>query len=393
MTRPRRRVRRLVLIACGLLLALTYAPTHRWEDEYLVFERDAGGEMVRDGDTEISLGVRLDRGRSWADVTATNVASPAASAGKIATRRVWFLDVTGERLLRETALMMQSELKVLDWVQETAYFPRTYQPLHESTLPDIFVTLELIESSELHLPLFRRFDHTLRVGIGRRPLRSTADPVSYRSAAHAELVVRVHGRFFGLTSAARKHDRSVAALARAIDVVGRLADWRARFGAIEGAPEELIEAERGLPALPLPESPDRHQLYQGGYFLVHTEAMWAQPVRENARADLAEIVSSFEGAGWTRLADVHEAAAFTHGPLYFEAVPVPGALVLFLQDRYSPAEARALFERCLAERDPNRARLFLEHVFPSLRADLLAALREGPNPIALEDAWVRLLSR
>ncbi|MCP3919104.1 MAG: hypothetical protein GY711_26475 [bacterium] len=385
MSRRRRYRRRAILIAAGLLLVLTYAPTHRFEDEYLVWERDASGAMVKRGDGEFALGIDVTRSRGATTVGAERDALPDGHGGKVATRRIWFLDVSGERLLRETAVTMQSQLKDLDWVQETAYFPHTYQPLHESTLPDLFVTLELVRTSDLHLPLYHAFEHDVRVGVGRRPLRTDDDRDSFRSAAQAEFLVTVAGSSIGLKSAARRHDEATRMLVAGIDLPGMLASWRAHYGSIAGAPEDLIEEERGLPELPLPPHPERRQLYQGGFFLVHTEAMWVQEVQQDAREEVLKVRDALHRAGW-RYDPFPVILRATKGSLYFEAHPTldpeagdEGTLILFVQDRYTAAEARDLLARRLADGpDPAAARLFLEHVFPNLRAALLEELERRP---------------
>ncbi len=396
-TRLRRLARKLG-VASVLIATVTYTPLHRLEDEYVVWERGADGEMARHGDRDLSLGLAF--GNFWYTTTVKprSYINPADETAAVATRRIWFLNLTGERLLRESAVAMQTALKEMPWVQETAYFPRSYLPLHESTLPDLFVTLELLNSRELHLPFYHSYEHEVRVGIGRRPLRGESDAESYRSAAHALLIVRVTGKSYGPITAARRHDVAVGTIRRSIKLHERLAEWREEFGAVEGAPEALIRSERQLPELPAAPHPARRQIYQGGYFLVHAEGHWLQDPQGRASEDLDDLAEAFDLAGWDVRYD-GKAVHATRGSLYFEAMPFRkddecSTIALFLQDRFSPEEARELLAEVVGrEREsgtgPN-AEVFIEHVAPNLRPGLLAALEANPIPELAPERLERL---
>ena len=225
--------------------------------------------------------------------------------------------------------------------------------------------------------------------MGRRPLGFESDPESFRTSQQAEALVTLDYRCKGLVSAGARHALAVETVLERFDLPQLFADWRRDFGALAGAPEELIEQERPRPDLPLTDLEGLHTIYAGGQFLVHNETLWLAPVGERHQEELRAIQGTFLADGWEVVDSKPWRVALRKGPFYFEAFrnfqslpprePEGFDLGLFFQHRYTTEEAHELLARYL-EADPSEERFerFVEHVYPGFRGEFLEHLAAHP---------------
>ncbi|MDF1838379.1 MAG: hypothetical protein P1V35_10950, partial [Planctomycetota bacterium] len=203
---PRRsRKFKILGVALGLFLLVTYVPLTRALDLGPMYTRDSEGQWsVRNQDLRHWRGLRWNFGMGSGNQSMVHWR--AALNGRFPTpypaRRFWVVCQTPGDAAEALGEMIVQKLLAKDEMAEVAFFPYVHLPITEFRPPDLWITLDQLEDESLTLPGYFSARGTVAMTITPRlhgGLNRSKDGVD---APYSTTLLNYAGSRVGLVSAA-----------------------------------------------------------------------------------------------------------------------------------------------------------------------------------------------
>jgi len=380
------------LLAFVILVALLLLST------YLTFG-SRGGEklrMVRQHDGTMVL-VEGERG-SWFDVHAgvswenRDWSSSSTVSGSfldpLSARTIWITCLSDDDLTRQVGLLLLDELALLPFVDELVYFPPESRPGDSERLPDLFVSVDLVESSGIQLPGFMKMKAKVGITVGKTPWPTVVGHFTDPKAPNKEVcllrTVQYEGTGLGFYSNAAKSMAAARSIVGSNELMEEFISWFEDGGVLPALPDGFYgksSASQNLSADALSGT----TLFAGGPgFLAHNESIFCLEPGEEAIRTVDELKKELLADGWK--VDAHQKEGLTIGTIQLtrgsselkicerkpfgvfymppgeeilekagspERLPqveeTKGSLCIYYVDRFLPGEAAAAVDSLIAE--------------------------------------------
>ncbi|MEZ5973282.1 MAG: hypothetical protein R3F33_03395 [Planctomycetota bacterium] len=315
---------RLLLVAIGAVLLLTYVPLTRVQGAPVGYSRLADGSWsVRGADLRSWRGLHAVWARGGTEYQ--HVSWPARIDAPQPARRIWVVQLSPDPVAGALADAITQDLLADPELEEVGFFPYATLPLKEFRCPDLWIKVAAMQGESRTWP--GRFRAKGRIEVRLEPWLLPAPQELGETPVHVEQWSYDSERT-GLVSAAGRWQTLAADLLEKAELRQTLSTWR---GDAEGAladlpPTWLHGATEGLeiPGL-LDEGERLHLLNRGQRWLVPEVTGWIVDGQSDSFAGAKALAGRLQAAGWQPCVSHPGGFTLEHGELRLDIRPLWGS--------------------------------------------------------------------
>lgn len=374
--------------------------------------RDAQGRFVLEkGEDLRSEGLKASLGATRVNASTTSTKSVSNTDGApILTRKLLVINRSGHPLMISLAADLVRQLQELPFVERIEYVPFGSQPELDGTLPDLFLTIDLVGLKESNLGR-RRLDGRFLLHVGSRPVKEPCFYSDSHSPPLAEIqasqTAEIGVEFVGIATESAFYEGIARSVAKGmVEYLHQaVCELLEENGPAPSIPEEFYPDYR-RPALPeclAGAAPTR--LYAGNGFMLNGYALWRFTAEEEPAELFKRLQDELKAEGWTGSSG-ENAAGYLRltrdedvcylfplqekgdlpGPFGVGSAGAGGAREFYLEiiDRMSRDDAAAALDRHILGGDASPAllRLFDRFLTAEQASRMLDSLEKKPGKTA-----------
>jgi hypothetical protein len=239
--------------------------------------------------------------RSMENFNSTHSSSHSNEA-KIAAKNIFICVENPHPLLDEVARKLQLSLLSKPYINKVTYNPYKVCPASGELLPEMFISLDIDEIRDFHLPFFRKLKTTVITTV-----TNNAYSINYNSSRNPPLVyfnfdgtLDHKSTLWGYTTSAAKYKFQSEKIVEQIDeqLTGMLSKKIEEHGLMPDMPEYLYGKYHRPPQLEIIEQKEPEILFSGFGFMVNNQTVWRFNDDRKTEDILRECYEQLTAVGW-----------------------------------------------------------------------------------------------
>ena len=297
----------ILLGLLGLLVFITYMPMGSSVDSMLKMKRDEEGRMkVALGEEGSGFNLHAVVSSAVNSLSSTSHTTSRGQWGCFAARRVWVMSASDHCLVRKIGRMVLQKVAGLPFVDEAVYVPYGQVPETCELMPELVITLDLLDIEEFRLPGGFKLEAQVSLDAGPAPWDSAYVRVSPSSPpvanVHMTAVVDHDGTYIGLLSAGAKYKPAAESITGSLwgSLEEKKKEWSRNLGTLPDLPACFFGEAAEHADLPFAGAGIEgiEPVGSGAGLFAHNRAIWRFQESRDPVELFAEIEKELVKKGW-----------------------------------------------------------------------------------------------